>query len=214
MEQLSRKNAAHGSVRYPQQSVPSATDRKRILEFNADASMPQLIPSSRRSVLSLALALTVAGCAPTSTTQTTDQPIEQSIGQSIDWPMPTPAAVAKIALLPVPYNKGSVVNGRDIFRDCAGCHTLERNGGEANGPNLHAVFGRRAASNAGYPYSEALRNSNIVWDLPHLNQWIFNPHETLPGTSMAYIGIRNDVKRRDLIVYLIAATSDTDAQSR
>jgi cytochrome c len=124
--------------------------------------------------------------------------------------MPTPSAVAKVSLLPVPYNVGSVVNGRGLYRDCAGCHTLEKNGSEANGPNLHGVFGRRAAANAGYSYSEVLRNSNIVWDLPHLNQWIFNPHEALPGTTMAYIGIRNDAKRRDLIVYLIAASSTAD----
>jgi cytochrome c len=122
--------------------------------------------------------------------------------------------MTKVALLPSPYNAADVSNGRAQFGECAQCHALKRNGSEANGPNLYGVFEQRAAISKSYPYSEALRNSNIVWDVLHLDHWIFNPHEALPGTSMAYIGVRNDKKRRDIIAYLIAVSSDGGMESK
>jgi cytochrome c len=117
--------------------------------------------------------------------------------------------MAKVAQLPDPYKAANVSSGRAQFGECAQCHTLERNGSETNGPNLYGIFEQRAAAGKKYPYSEALRNSNIVWDVLHLDHWIFNPHEALPGTSMAYIGVRNDAKRRDIIAYLIAVSGDS-----
>ena len=69
------------------------------------------------------------------------------------------------------------------------------------------VFGRPAATGEGFAYSEALRKSKFVWDLRRLDQWIFNPHETLPGTTMVYIGVRSDAKRRDILAYLVAVSN-------
>lgn len=54
----------------------------------------------------------------------------------------------------------------------------------------------------------------MVWDAKRLDQWIFNPHETLPGTSMGFIGIRNDKKRRDVLACLAAMSADTTAPGR
>jgi cytochrome c len=148
-----------------------------------------------RIVFSLGLML--VGCSP-------QAPQLSEVTSNL--PLPAPQAAAKVALLPSPYNSGNVSNGRALFGECAQCHSLERGGSETNGPNLHGVFQRRAAASGSYPYSEALRNSNIVWDIQHLDHWIFNPHEALPGTTMAFIGVRNDAKRRDILAYLIAAT--------
>jgi len=156
----------------------------------------------RKFVFLLNVTLIVASCAPKSPAPETEKLAIANL------PMPPPQGVAKVARLPSPYDSGNVNNGRALFGDCAGCHTLQRNGSETNGPNLYGVFERRAAQNQTYPYSEALRNSGIVWDVRHLDHWIFNPHEALPGTSMAYIGVRNDTRRRDILAYLIAVTDD------
>jgi cytochrome c len=168
-----------------------------------NAAIPPRILRLCKFVFALNVMLVAVSCAPKS-------PLPKAEIQAIpnNLPSPSPQGVAKVARLTSPYNSGNVNNGRTLFGECAGCHTLERNGNEANGPNLYGVFERRAAAGKNHPYSEALRNSDFVWDVRHLDHWIFNPHEALPGTSMAYIGVRNNTKRYDILAYLIAVTDD------
>jgi cytochrome c len=168
--------------------------------------MPPSTIRLSKVVFALSAVFGVTSCAPKSPAP---EPEKAKVVDTL--PRPTPQGVAKVAKLPSPYNSGNVNNGRVLFSECAVCHTLDRNSSETNGPNLYGVFERRAALREDYPYSEALRNSNIVWDVRHLDHWIFNPHEALPGTSMAYIGVRNDAKRRDILAYLIAVTDDDGA---
>jgi cytochrome c len=117
-------------------------------------------------------------------------------------PLPTVAGMAAAKTLPSPYNGGDPVAGRQAFNLCADCHRFD--GSTGKGPSLAGMFGRPAASRLDFTYSEALRTSGVVWDPKHLDQWIFNPHETLAGTSMRFIGVRNDKTRRDLLAYLVA----------
>jgi cytochrome c len=35
-----------------------------------------------------------------------------------------------------------------------------------------------------------------------LDKYLVNPRETIPGTTMAYVGLRNATQRADLIAYL------------
>jgi cytochrome c len=173
------------------------------------AAIPSLTLRLVELVIVFTVALIVASCAPKSSA-----PKVATIGITeitANLPMPSPQGAAKVAQLPSPYNSGNANTGRKLFAECIGCHSLDPNGSETNGPNLHGIFERRAAQNKAYPYSEALRSSNIVWDVRHLDHWIFNPHEALPGTTMAYIGVRNDAKRRDILAYLIAVTDDAEA---
>jgi cytochrome c len=165
--------------------------------------MSQCVAHARQCVGALFLASLLTSCGARSTSK------ESAAANEL--PLPSREAAAKVAALPRPYNRGSVENGRTLFGDCAQCHSLELNGDEAKGPNLHGVFGRRAAANESYPYSDALRDSNIVWDARHLDHWIFDPHEALPGTTMAFVGVRNDAKRRDILAYLIAASGDAES---
>jgi cytochrome c len=169
----------------------------------AHATIKPILFRLRNLVCALCAAVSVASCAPKSS-----EPEAEKTGIVNDLPTPSLQGLAMVARLPKPYNSGNADNGRVLFSECSGCHTLERDGSESNGPNLHGVFERRAALGKNYPYSEALRNSDFVWDVRHLDHWIFNPHEALPGTSMAYIGVRNNTKRYDILAYLIAVTED------
>lgn len=92
--------------------------------------------------------------------------------------------------------------GKQAFMRCIACHTVEENGPNTLGPNLHGVVGRAAASREGFAYSPALQNSGLTWDEETLQRWIANPAKTVPGTKMAYV---NTLKQDDvnaLIQYL------------
>ena len=52
---------------------------------------------------------------------------------------------------------------RQFARKCSVCHTLTPSDGNRAGPTLHGVFGRKAGSLPGYPYSEGLKQSELVW---------------------------------------------------
>jgi cytochrome c len=79
------------------------------------------------------------------------------------------------------------------------------------GPNLFGVFGREAASSAGFVYSTALRNSNLVWSPAALDAWLVNPAQFLPGNRMPFAGIRDTEERNSLIAYLLSETKKSSA---
>lgn len=122
-----------------------------------------------------------------------------------------PAAPAKLdpavlASFPAPYNTADLENGQRKFGMCRSCHSITPGGPNMTGPNLHGVFGRKAAQAKGYAYSEALKSHDIVWNAAHLDQWLANPRTYLPGTKMSFAGLNNPKDRTDLIAYLMVET--------
>ncbi|KTR85321.1 hypothetical protein NS277_00150 [Novosphingobium barchaimii] len=86
------------------------------------------------------------------------------------------------------------------FAICAGCHSI-RPGGGGSGPSLAGVWGRKAGTLPGYPYSEALAKSGIVWDDKSLDRWLAGPIQMVPGTKMVF-GIPDQGARKDVVDYL------------
>lgn len=154
-----------------------------------------------------ALALALAGC----TKSETNPQAEGSQAASAEQPAAAPAVSPEekqklLAALPAPYNTADLANGEAKFGLCRSCHTIAPGGANMTGPNLHGVFGRKAASVESFKYSDALKNANIVWDGPHLDQWLAKPMDYLPGTKMAFAGLNNPKDRTDLIAYLMVET--------
>lgn len=89
--------------------------------------------------------------------------------------------------------------GKDLFENrCAGCHSLDRN---KEGPLLRGVFGRPAATAPSFPYSEALKKSNITWDEATLNVWLTDPERLVPGTDMSF-RVDSQAERDAIILWL------------
>jgi len=89
--------------------------------------------------------------------------------------------------------------GRVLFAErCAGCHGLDR---AIEGPALRAVYGRRAGSVPGYPYTPALAHAGITWTEPALERWLADPRGFIAGTAMPAV-TGSTVGRRDIIAYL------------
>jgi cytochrome c len=99
-----------------------------------------------------------------------------------------------------------VARGELLGLACAACHRFKAEEGALIGPPLQGVFGRPAASIAGFDYSPALRASGLVWTPRSLEAWLANPAGFVEGTTMAFTGYRSADDRRDLIAYLLRAT--------
>src|SRR5690606_19555200 len=95
--------------------------------------------------------------------------------------------------------EGDVLRGKTIYSRCLACHALAY---DRTGPRHCGLFGRKAGSLPGYSYSEAMKNSKIVWTDETLNMFLAAPLKVVPGTSMGYAGISEPQERNDLIAYL------------
>lgn len=92
------------------------------------------------------------------------------------------------------------VRGETLYTSrCGACHSVADNG---PGPRHRGVFGCRAGTQAGFDYSDALRESGLIWNESTLDRWLSDPNKTVPGNMMA-VQLANDPKdRADLIAYL------------
>ena len=98
--------------------------------------------------------------------------------------------------------KASAEEGKKIAGRCSQCHSFDKNDPHKLGPNLHAVVGSTSGSKTGYTYSDAMKNKKTTWDPENLNFYLYDPKAFIPGTKMAFAGLKNDAERANLIAYL------------
>ena len=92
--------------------------------------------------------------------------------------------------------------GEKIFKKCASCHVAKRGEGHKVGPNLFAVVGRARGSAAGFSYSPAMKAKGGAWDRTSIDAFITKPKDYLPGTKMAFPGLKKPQDRADVILFL------------
>jgi cytochrome c len=92
--------------------------------------------------------------------------------------------------------------GEKVFLVCKVCHQVGNSAKNAVGPVLNGLFGRKAGTVAGYSYSNANKNSGITWDEATFSEYIKDPKAKVPGTKMAFAGLKDEQKIKDLIAYL------------
>jgi cytochrome c len=120
-------------------------------------------------------------------------------------PAPLALCAALVFASAAPAAAQDAAAGQRVFNQCRACHTVEQGGRNGVGPNLHGVVGRKAASVEGFRYSGPMRQKGEegwVWSEENLQPYLRNPREVVPGTSMAYPGLRNDQQLKDLVAYL------------
>ncbi len=96
---------------------------------------------------------------------------------------------------------------REFQRKCSVCHTLTADDANRAGPTLYRLFGREAGSLPNYPYSQALLDSDIVWDEETIAALFdHGPDVVTPGTKMPIQRITDVGRRVALIAFLKEAT--------
>jgi cytochrome c len=103
---------------------------------------------------------------------------------------------------------GDPARGAEIYRRCMACHSIEH---DLVGPHHAGLFGRKAGSVPDFPYSQAMRNSGIVWNEATLDVFLKNPQARVPGSFMTFAGLPGDTERADVIAYLKQATAISPA---
>jgi cytochrome c len=97
---------------------------------------------------------------------------------------------------------GDPAAGQAVFKtQCGICHSIVQ-GKNMVGPSLFGVIGRKSGSVAGFHYSAANRDADIIWDAAILDKYLAAPREVVPGTIMTFPGLTDDEKRADVIAYL------------
>jgi len=111
------------------------------------------------------------------------------------------AAVATVASVGTAEAQDAAA-GEGVFRQCRACHTIGPNARNLVGPELNGLDGRKAGSVDGYAYSDANKNSGIVWGEATFKEYIANPMAKVPGTKMQFVGLKKEKDAADVWAFL------------
>jgi cytochrome c len=99
--------------------------------------------------------------------------------------------------------------GETVFkRLCSPCHDIGAEARVKLGPPLNGVDGRKAGTFEGFNYSPANKNSGIDWNHDAFAKYIKAPMQEMPGTRMAFVGIKNEKDVEDLWAYLASFNAE------
>ena len=108
-------------------------------------------------------------------------------------PSPTPTATTAAA--------APTATEPAAFAPCKACHSVEP-GKNGIGPSLAGIFGDRAAIVPGFEFSDAMKNSGLTWNQATLDRYLTDPRGVVPGTKMAFGGVKDAAQRQAIINYL------------
>jgi cytochrome c len=92
--------------------------------------------------------------------------------------------------------------GANVFKKCLPCHAIGPGAKNKVGPELNGLDGRHSGQAPNFNYSDANKNSGIVWGEATFKEYIKDPRAKIPGTKMIFAGIKNEQEVNDLWAYL------------
>jgi cytochrome c len=95
-----------------------------------------------------------------------------------------------------------VAKGETSFKKCLPCHSVGPGARNKIGPVLNGLDGRKAGTVPAFSYSEANKNSGLVWNDEVFSDYIKDPRAKMPGTKMIFAGVRNENEIKDLWAYI------------
>jgi nitrite reductase (NO-forming) len=117
-------------------------------------------------------------------------------------PPPAQPAPMRQAAAPAPGSEhGDAAAGRQVFRKCQACHSLEP-GKNLVGPSLAGIMGKKSGSDGNFNYSPAMKQAAITWTPQTLDQYLADPQKTIPGNRMPFPGLKSEHDRADIVAFL------------
>ena len=95
-----------------------------------------------------------------------------------------------------------VAAGKTSFNKCMACHAIGAGARNKVGPELNGLDGRKSGTAPDYSYSDANKNSGITWNETQFKDYIKDPKAKIPGTKMAFAGIKNEKEINDLWAFI------------
>jgi cytochrome c len=101
-----------------------------------------------------------------------------------------------------------VAKGEISFHKCLPCHSIGDDAQNKIGPELNGLDGRHSGSVPDFEYSDANKNSGIVWNEAKFKEYIQDPRGVVPGTKMIFAGIKKPDEINDLWAYVSQFNAD------
>src|SRR5664280_1968286 len=95
-----------------------------------------------------------------------------------------------------------VAAGKASFNKCMACHAIGEGAKNKVGPELNGLDGRKSGTVEGYNYSDANKNSGITWNEAQFKEYIKDPKAKVPGTKMAFAGIKREQEVNDIWAFI------------
>ena len=92
--------------------------------------------------------------------------------------------------------------GEMVFHQCAICHSIGADAKNKLGPELNGLNGRHSGTVPNFNYSDANKNSGIVWNEEAFKKYIADPQAAVPGTKMIFRGLKDPQQVNDLWAYI------------
>src|SRR6516165_5403252 len=111
-------------------------------------------------------------------------------------------AIVALAFSVAATAAGDIAAGEKTFKKCMPCHSIGETAKNGVGPIQNGLKGRKSGTVPGYSYSDANKNSGIVWDVATFKEYIRDPKAKIPGTKMVFPGIKDEKEAEDLWSFL------------
>jgi cytochrome c len=121
-------------------------------------------------------------------------------------------AALVIAGSPVSSMGQDAQKGAAVFNVCLACHTIGPGAQNKIGPELNGLDDRKAGTVPSFDYSDANKDSGIIWNEATFEEYIKNPQAKIPGTKMIFPGIKNEQQVKDLWAYVSQFDTNGDVK--
>ena len=104
--------------------------------------------------------------------------------------------------------------GKTSFNKCLACHAIGEGAKNKVGPVLNGLDGRKSGTAADYNYTDANKNSGITWNEAQFKEYIKDPKAKIPGTKMAFAGIKSENEINNLWAFVSQYDKDGKTKAK